>query len=102
MEDKANDDKYNVAKNTDPNTFGMSDSNWCTPGSKITVRGEEFTIVGLTVYKDRTVCQAEIVRNNGKTTRYYSEDGSFESMISTSSGPGANSNAVSIVNVNKN
>lgn len=101
MEDKANGDKFNVAKNTDPNTPGMPVSNWCVSGSKINVRGEEFTIVGTAVIKERQVCQAEIVRNNGKTTRYYSEDGSFESVTSTSSGHGANSSAVSIVNVNK-
>lgn len=101
MENKSNDDKLNVVKNTDPNTPGIEGYNWCAPGSKINVRGEEFTILGKATYKERLVCQAEIVRNNGKTTRYYSEDGSFVSVTSTSSGSGANSSAVSIVNVNK-
>jgi hypothetical protein len=71
---------------------GSAGSDWCMPGSKITVKlpsGEkEFTVTGITTYKGREVCRAELIYENGKTTRYYSKDGKFEAMNSSASGPG--------------
>lgn len=67
-------------------------SDWCMPGSKITVKlpsGEkEFTVLGITTYQGWEVCKAELIYENGKTTRYYSKDGKFEAMNSSASGPG--------------
>lgn len=66
---------------------------WCTPGSKITVKlpsGEkEFTVAGITTYQGKEVCKAELVYENGKTTRYFSKDGKYEVMNSSASGPGS-------------
>ncbi|MBU0777939.1 hypothetical protein KKF82_06755 [Patescibacteria group bacterium] len=71
---------------------GSAGSDWCMPGSKITVKlpsGEkEFTVTGITTYDGREVCKAELIYENGKTTRYYSKDGKFEAMNSSASGPG--------------
>ena len=71
---------------------GSAGSDWCMPGSKITVKlpsGEkEFTVAGITTYLGREVCRAELIYKNGKTTRYYSKDGKFEAMNSSASGPG--------------
>ncbi len=71
---------------------GSAGSDWCMPGSKITVKlpsGEkEFTVAGITTYQGREVCRAELIYENGKTTRYYSKDGKFEAMNSSASGPG--------------
>jgi hypothetical protein len=71
---------------------GSAGSDWCMPGSKITVKlqsGEkEFTVAGITTYQGREVCKAELIYENGKTTRYYSKDGKFEAMNSSASGPG--------------
>lgn len=71
---------------------GSAGSDWCLPGSKITVNmpsGEkEFTVTGITTYDGREVCRAELIYENGKTTRYYSKDGKFEAMNSSASGPG--------------
>ena len=71
---------------------GSAGSDWCMPGSKITVKlpsGEkEFTVAGITTYLGREVCRAELIYENGKTTRYYSKDGKFEAMNSSASGPG--------------
>lgn len=67
-------------------------SDWCMPGSKIRVKlasGEkEFTVSGITTYQGREVCMAELIFENGKTTRYYSKDGKFEAMNSSAKGPG--------------
>lgn len=71
---------------------GSAGSDWCMPGSKITVKlpsGEkEFTVTGITTYQGMKVCKAELIYENGKTTRYYSKDGKFEAMNSSASGPG--------------
>lgn len=71
---------------------GSAGSDWCMPGSKITVKmpsGEkEFTVTGITTYDGREVCRAELIYENGKTIRYYSKDGKFEAMNSSASGPG--------------
>ena len=71
---------------------GSAGSDWCMPGSKITVNmpsGEkEFTVIGLTTYESREVCQAELIYKNGKTTRYYSKDGKFNAVFSNASGSG--------------
>lgn len=71
---------------------GSAGSDWCMPGSKITVKlpsGEkEFTVAGITTYQGREVCKAELIYENGKTTRYYSKDGKFEAMNSSASGSG--------------
>lgn len=75
-------------------------SDWCTPGDKITVEiqgnPEEFTIKGMTTYKEREVCQAEKTIQGGSSIRYFNKDGSFVAMISKSSGGSANSNAEAI------
>ncbi len=71
---------------------GSAGSDWCMPGSKITIKmpsgKKEFTVVGITTYDGREVCRAELIYENGKTTRYYSKDGKFEAMNSSASGPG--------------
>ena len=71
---------------------GSAGSDWCKPGSKIMVKlpsGEkEFTVTGITTYKGREVCKAELIYENGNTTVYYSKDGRFEAMNSSASGPG--------------
>lgn len=75
-------------------------SDWCTPGDKITVEiqgnPEEFTIKGVTTYKETEVCQAEKTIQGGSSIRYFNKDGSFVAMISKSSGEGASSNAEAI------
>ena len=66
---------------------------WCTPGSKIMVNlpsGEkEYTITGLTTYKDREVCRAELKFENGTSVKYFSKDGRFQAMVSNASGQGS-------------
>lgn len=70
----------------------VKESDWCKSGTKITVNllsgKKEFTVIGLTNYMGREVCQAEMTYENGKSTKYFSQDGKFEAMTSTASGSG--------------
>lgn len=68
-------------------------ANWCVPGSKVTVllpSGEkEYTVIGITTYKGREVCQAEMKYENGTSVQYVSKDGKFMAMVSKASGNGS-------------
>ncbi len=81
------------SRTTDAGTgAGSAGSDWCMPGSKITIElqsGEkEFTVAGITTYQGREVCKAELIHENGKTIRYYSKDGKFVAMNDSASGSG--------------
>lgn len=81
-----------TGENSKTTGAGSAGSDWCMPGRKITVNmpsGEkEFTVAGITTFQGKEVCKAELIYENGKTTRYYSKDGKFEYMNSSASGPG--------------
>lgn len=66
---------------------------WCTIGNTVTEGNKQLTIKGLTTYEGREVCQAEVINGNEKTIFYFSQDGSYKSMKSTSSSGSGSSSA---------
>lgn len=80
-------------------------SEWCTPGSKITVDLPsglaEFTIVGIMTYTDDNgksydgLCKAERVIKDGSSVRYFNKEGTIDIMKSESSSKSGSSHAES-------
>lgn len=64
---------------------GGSGQDWCKAGTQITSSGPQgqgsFTIKGITKYRDKEVCEAEWTADQGTTTQYFTEDGSYTAMI---------------------
>ncbi len=52
---------------------------WCVPGDKITIHGNEFTIMGINkVIDGKDICEADSISNNQGTIHEFSEDGSID------------------------
>lgn len=99
-----NNDVGKLSASTGSNTGESGEismgSEWCKTGSKIIIpevkTQEQFTVKGITTRDGVEVCEAEIIRENGKSTVYFSKDNKYISMISTSSSTGSSSKATAI------
>lgn len=62
-----------------------SGPDWCKAGTQITSSGPQgqgsFTINGITKYKGKEVCEAEWISDQGTLVQYFTEDGSYMTMI---------------------
>lgn len=99
---KYNINKLSASSGSDTQESGEINmgSEWCKADSKITIPAvkthEQFTVKGITTRDGIEVCEAEITRENGKSTVFFSKDNKYVSMTSTSSSTGSLSKATAI------
>lgn len=65
---------------------GETGPDWCKKGTKITSEGPQgqgsFEIKGMTTYKDKEVCEAEYIYDQGSMVQYFNEKGDYMVMVS--------------------
>jgi len=64
---------------------GGTGPDWCKKGTKITASGPQgqgsFEIKGITTYKEKEVCEAEYIYDQGSMVQYFNEDSSYMVMV---------------------
>lgn len=64
---------------------GSTGPDWCKKGTKITTSGQgqqgSFEIKGITKYKDKEVCEAEYIYDQGSMTQYFNEKSDYIVMV---------------------